>query len=144
MERAGTGIVAHVVAGIAQCEAAPPTGLAVAGDGVRVTQVLVNLLSNAIKYNHDGGWVRLRVLEASRGKIGIEVADNGIGMTEEQVAHLFEVFNRLGRERSPVDGTGIGLALAKQLLGLMGGEIGVRSTHCSGSVFTIWLRQIPR
>lgn len=127
-----------------QCEAAPPTGLAVAGDGVRVTQVLVNLLSNAIKYNHDGGWVRLRVLEASRGKIGIEVADNGIGMTEEQVAHLFEVFNRLGRERSPVEGTGIGLALAKQLLGLMGGEIGVRSTHCSGSVFTIWLRQIPR
>ena len=60
-------------------------------------------------------------------------------MDDDQLAHLFEAFNRLGRERSPVEGAGIGLALAKQLLSLMQAEIEVRSALGSGSCFTVWL-----
>ncbi len=110
-------------------------------DGMRLTQVLVNLLTNAIKYNQRGGHVCVRGLVGEPGRVGIEVSDDGFGMDDDQLTHLFEAFNRLGREHSRVDGAGIGLALAKQLLALMGGAIEVRSTPGRGSVFTVTLER---
>ena len=121
------------------CDLAAADGLMVSADAVRLTQVLVNLMSNAIKYNRQGGRVQVRALGLRDARVGVEVADDGIGMDDDQLAHLFEAFNRLGRERSPVEGAGIGLALAKQLLSLMQAEIEVRSALGSGSCFTVWL-----
>ncbi|MBA2723580.1 MAG: PAS domain S-box protein [Methylibium sp.] len=99
----------------------------VTGDALRLRQVVLNLLSNAIKYNRPGGevWVDL---EQRDGRLVLTVADNGLGMSGLQLEHLFEPFNRLGRESSPVEGTGIGLFLTRQLVHLMGGEIVVDSS----------------
>ncbi|ARN18996.1 ATP-binding protein [Piscinibacter gummiphilus] len=104
-----------------------PPATAVRADATRLRQVLLNVLSNAIKYNRPDGGVRVRVLPTEDGDVAIEVADSGIGMTPQQLARLFEPFNRLGRERSTVEGTGIGLALSRQLMALMGGSITVDS-----------------
>jgi len=95
-------------------------------DPTRLRQVVLNLLSNALKYNQPGGSVRI-ALEADADRVHLLVADTGLGMTHEQLAHLFEPFNRLGRERGAVEGTGVGLVLTRQLLRLMRGEIEVVS-----------------
>ncbi|MCW5657463.1 MAG: response regulator [Burkholderiaceae bacterium] len=111
----------------------------VRGDAVRVRQVLINLLSNAVKYNREGGHVLVcsRALDGPR--VEIEVADTGLGMTAEQIERLFQPFNRLGRERLGVEGTGIGLVIAKRLAELMGGSLQVHSQPGKGSVFTLTL-----
>jgi PAS domain S-box-containing protein len=111
----------------------------VRGDAVRVRQVLINLLSNAVKYNRDGGHVLVcsRALDGPR--VEIEIADTGLGMTAEQVDRLFQPFNRLGRERLGVEGTGIGLVIARRLAELMGGSLQVHSQPGKGSVFTLTL-----
>ncbi|CAH1386940.1 PAS domain S-box protein [Candidatus Nitrotoga sp. M5] len=110
----------------------------VRADRIRLKQVLVNLLSNAIKYNRSGGKVDVHSL-CTEGKICIEIVDTGIGMCQEQLEQLFQPFNRLGRESSGVEGTGIGLIMTKRLVELMGGEMGVESTVGVGSVFWIKL-----
>jgi CheY-like chemotaxis protein len=98
--------------------------------------VLINLLSNAIKYNRPGGFVSL---EARPGpdQVLICVSDNGKGMSSAQLEHLFEPFNRLGAERSEVEGTGIGLAIVKALVERMKGSVRAESTPGVGSVFTV-------
>jgi PAS domain S-box-containing protein len=107
-------------------------------DPARFRQVVLNLLSNAIKYNRRGGWVRV---EAIRDPyfIHIIVRDNGLGMSPEQKAQLFQPFNRLGREHSTVEGTGIGLVLVRQLVGLMGGELTLESTAGEGTCVRVTL-----
>ncbi|HSN32057.1 MAG TPA: PAS domain-containing protein, partial [Ideonella sp.] len=107
-------------------------------DRTRLRQVLINLLSNANKYNRPGGRVRI---EASRldSHLAIRVADSGRGMTREQLAHLFEPFNRLGAEREGISGTGIGLVIARVLVERMGGSIAVQSEPGQGSVFELRL-----
>ncbi|HEX2010765.1 MAG TPA: ATP-binding protein, partial [Roseateles sp.] len=95
-------------------------------DPVRLRQVLLNLLSNATKYNRAEGELRLS-LRAEAGQALIEITDTGIGMSEQQLAHLFEPFNRLGREHSGIQGTGIGLVLSRQLMALMQGALEVDS-----------------
>ncbi|HMM86943.1 CHASE domain-containing protein [Azohydromonas sp.] len=100
-----------------------PQARAVTGDLTRVKQVLTNLLSNAVKYNVDGGAVRVRTRPAGDALVAVEVADTGLGMSDEQLAHLFEPFNRLGRESGSVEGTGIGLVIARRLAELMGGSL---------------------
>jgi PAS domain S-box-containing protein len=111
----------------------------VRGDPVRVRQVLINLLSNAVKYNREGGHVLVRCRAIGGDRVQVDIADTGLGMTAEQLERLFQPFNRLGRERLGVEGTGIGLVIAKRLAELMGGSLQARSQPGEGSVFTLVL-----
>jgi PAS domain S-box-containing protein len=121
-------------------ELLPPTrALRVEGDMTRVKQILTNLLSNAIKYNVEGGLVRLTSRLRDTHTVELEVADTGLGMTAQQLSELFQPFNRLGREGSDQEGTGIGLVISQRLAQLMGGSLDVRSTDGEGSVFTVVL-----
>jgi signal transduction histidine kinase/CheY-like chemotaxis protein len=112
--------------------------LTVRADRVRLRQVLVNLLVNAIKYNRPGGQVALSSWRDG-GRIMLEVRDSGIGMDPTQLAHLFEPFNRLGAERTGIEGTGIGLVIVQRLVTLMQGQIEAHSVPGQGSCFRIWL-----
>jgi PAS domain S-box-containing protein len=105
---------------------------AVQADATRLLQVIVNLLSNAIKYNRPGGEVLVEARRASAA-LDIVVRDTGQGMSEEQLAHLFEPFNRLGAEHSGIEGSGIGLTIVKSLIEAMGGSISVRSQPGQGT-----------
>jgi CheY-like chemotaxis protein len=126
----GEGVAPHVVA-----------------DRQRLKQVLVNLLSNAVKYNRTGGEVRIAWavpcaevapdLAAPFGWLRIEVSDTGLGIPAERFDDVFLPFERLGAERTDIEGSGIGLALAKNLVDAMGGRIGVRSVHGVGSTFYV-------
>ena len=105
-------------------------------DLTRVKQVMINLLSNAIKYNRTGGSVTVRcTLDEQR--VRVHVKDTGAGLAPEQIAQLFQPFNRLGQEDSTEEGTGIGLVVTKQLVELMGGLIGVDSSPGIGSEFWV-------
>jgi PAS domain S-box-containing protein len=106
----------------------------VMADRTRLKQVLLNLLSNAIKYNKDEGTIVVTCVEVRPGRIRVSIGDSGAGLPPEQLAQLFQAFNRLGQEAGGVEGTGIGLVVAKRLVELMGGEIGMESTVGSGSV----------
>ena len=108
-------------------------------DRTRVKQVLINLLSNAIKYNRTGGNVVVESVLTTAKSIRISVRDTGDGLEPEQLAQLFQLFNRLGKESNDEQGTGIGLVVSKRLVELMGGVIGVESTVGVGSVFWIEL-----
>ena len=111
----------------------------VIADRKRLLQVLSNLLSNAIKYNQRGGWVRLS-LQPDGECQRLDVADSGPGLSPEQQALLFQPFERLGAQRGPIAGTGLGLALSRQLAQAMGTDITVRSAPGQGSVFSLALR----
>jgi PAS domain S-box-containing protein len=108
------------------------------GDATRVKQILTNLLTNAVKYNNDGGRIHVasRLVEEA---IEVTVTDTGLGMTTEQMAELFQPFNRLGRERSQQEGTGIGLVISQRLAELMGGSLRARSVPGEGSSFILSL-----
>jgi PAS domain S-box-containing protein len=121
----------------------PEGGMAVRveADRLRLRQVLVNLLSNAIKYNRPGGSVRMLAGPGPQDdELAIEVKDTGQGMSAEQMGHLFEPFNRLGAERSHIEGTGIGLMITRRLVELMGGQLKVSSEVGVGSSFTVVLK----
>src|SRR5688500_2194718 len=109
----------------------------ITADRTRVKQVLINLLFNAIKYNRPGGAVAVECRPAPPASIRISVRDTGAGLSPEQVAQLYEPFNRLGKEAGAEEGTGIGLVVTKRLVELMGGVIGVDSVVGEGSVFWI-------
>ncbi|HZM01455.1 MAG TPA: ATP-binding protein, partial [Candidatus Saccharimonadales bacterium] len=104
-------------------------------DRTRLKQILINFLSNAIKYNREQGTVEVNYTANTPGRIRISIKDTGTGLSLEKLAQLFQPFNRLGQEDSDEEGTGIGLVVAKQLIELMGGVIGVESTVGVGSVF---------
>ena len=104
-------------------------------DRTRLKQVLINLLSNAIKYNLKNGTVTVECAERAPERVRVSVRDTGAGLNAEQLAQLFQPFNRLGQEAGGEEGTGIGLVVAKRLVELMGGTIGVESTPGAGSVF---------
>ncbi|MFZ5540638.1 MAG: PAS domain-containing hybrid sensor histidine kinase/response regulator [Pseudomonadota bacterium] len=121
-----------------RCGTDPQAALFVRADRVRLRQVLTNLLSNAIKYNHRGG--RVTVSATLRdGEVALAITDTGRGLKPAQVEHLFEPFNRLGADRSPIEGTGLGLVITRRLVDMMGGRIGVTSMAEKGSCFTVWL-----
>ena len=113
-------------------------GLVALADSQRLAQVIDNLATNAVKYGAAGGEVTFRARRVHDG-VRIEVIDKGPGLSPEKQAQLFEPFNRLGLERSSVEGHGIGLALAKRLVELQGGSIGVDSVAGQGAVFWIEL-----
>jgi PAS domain S-box-containing protein len=117
---------------------AMPGSAHVLGDHQRVRQVLLNLLSNAVKYNRPGGEVRVCAVPAPDGRsVRLEVVDTGVGIPAENLPRLFTPFDRLGAENTPVEGSGIGLALSKRLMEAQGGQLGVRSTEGKGSTFWI-------
>ena len=109
--------------------------LYVSADRTRLKQVFINLLSNAIKYNSKQGKAEVTCIENTPGRVRISIENSGAGLHPEQMAQLFQPFNRLGQDSGSEEGTGIGLVLSKQLVELMGGKIGVRSTVGIGSVF---------
>jgi CheY-like chemotaxis protein len=100
---------------------------------------LLNLLSNAVKYNRDGGAIVVDCAQPAPPRLRVSVQDTGVGLSPEQVAALFQPFNRLGQEAGTQEGTGIGLVVTRRLVELMGGEIGVTSSPGVGSVFWIEL-----
>lgn len=106
-------------------------------DRTRVKQVMINLLSNAIKYNRPDGTVTVRCTLGAGNRVRISVGDTGIGLSPEQVAKLFQPFNRLGQETSSEEGTGIGLVVTRRLVELMGGRIGVDSVLGEGTEFWV-------
>lgn len=112
--------------------------LSVLADPQRLSQCLANLLTNGVKYNRRGGQVSARLV-AGQASVCIEVADNGIGMDEAQLKHLFVPFNRLGRQHSRIAGTGLGLLITRHLVNAMGGQLHVESRVGSGTRFTIEL-----
>ncbi len=107
------------------------------GDQIRIKQVMINLLSNAIKYNRNGGTVSMECAMSLDNQVRISIKDSGIGLAPEQLAQLFQPFNRLGQENGSKEGTGIGLVVTKQLVELMGGTIGVESSVGIGSLFWV-------
>jgi signal transduction histidine kinase/ActR/RegA family two-component response regulator len=111
----------------------------VQADRTRLKQVLLNLLSNAVKYNREGGTVSVECSALGPDRLRLSVVDTGMGLRPDQVAALFQPFNRLGQESGAQEGTGIGLVFTRRLVELMKGEIGVTSTPGVGSTFWITL-----
>jgi signal transduction histidine kinase/ActR/RegA family two-component response regulator len=111
----------------------------VTADRTRVKQILINLLSNAIKYNRVDGAVQVDCAVTAKGRLRISIRDTGEGLAPEQLAQLFQPFNRLGQEARTGEGTGIGLVVSRRLVELMGGLIDAESTVGAGSVFSIEL-----
>lgn len=114
----------------------------VLADAMRLKQVLLNLLSNAVKYNKVNGDVRIHCYLTDTDRVRISVSDSGGGLSFEQQALLFEPFERLDADRKAIQGTGIGLALSKRLIELMGGRIGVESEVGKGSTFWVDLARV--
>lgn len=111
----------------------------VRADPGRLKQVVVNLITNAVKYNKPEGSITLSSNLTDEGRVRFAVTDTGKGMSAEQLAQLFQPFERLGAERSDIEGTGIGLMISKSLVELMGASIGVDSRVDEGSCFWVEL-----
>ena len=111
----------------------------VQADPTRLKQVLTNLLSNAVKYNVEGGRVEVRGERLPGGQVALRVEDTGLGLSAEQLAQLFQPFNRLGREQGGTEGTGIGLVISRRLAELMGGRLEAESVPGQGATFVLTL-----
>ena len=115
-------------------------------DKLRLNQVLLNLLSNAMKFTKPGGMVSVRVLQKANGSDGsasyeFQVKDTGIGMSKEFVQHVFEPFERERTSTvSGIQGTGLGMAITKNIVDMMGGRISVVSAEGKGTTFTVSLQ----
>lgn len=119
----------------------PEAELYIQADRTRLKQVLLNLLSNAVKYNRPGGSITLGPVTLKEDLVHIPVSDTGRGLTPEQLKQLFQPFNRVGREGSTIEGTGIGLTISRQLVNMMQGHIDVTSVAGVGSTFWVELHQ---
>jgi two-component system sensor histidine kinase/response regulator len=113
------------------------------GDPLRIQQILTNLMGNSVKFTEQGE-ISLKVKRLPSEGEGIvvqfEVGDTGIGLTQEQMAKLFKSYQQAASSTSrKYGGTGLGLTISKQLVELMGGEIGVESEYGKGSVFTFYI-----
>ncbi len=117
----------------------------VIADPLKLNQIFINLMSNAIKYTPAGGTVAFRIMQQTTFKHGwgeyvFLIKDNGIGMSREFVEHIFEPFERESTAtRSGIQGAGLGMAITKNIIDMMGGEITVESETGKGSTFTVKL-----
>ena len=120
-----------------------PTAVAadafVMADRQRLQQVLLNLLSNAVKYNREAGEVFVSCQPAGPGRVRIAVRDTGHGIAPDMLQRVFTPFDRLDAERSTIEGTGLGLALSKRLVEVMGGFLTVESRLGEGTTFSVEL-----
>jgi signal transduction histidine kinase/ActR/RegA family two-component response regulator len=117
---------------------AVPAGLHVCADRQRLKQIVLNLVANAVKYNVHGGSVTVAgVTDTGDGRVQLVVADTGRGIDAAHLDKLFVPFERLGAERSTVEGTGMGLALSRRLAEAMNGTLSVESAVGAGSRFTL-------
>jgi signal transduction histidine kinase/ActR/RegA family two-component response regulator len=117
--------------------------LAVRADRQRLSQVLVNLISNAVKYNHRDGSITLSCRTEGTGHTVIVVSDTGPGLSPEHIERIFIPFERVGAEQTAVEGTGIGLPLARSLTEAMGGQLTASSVLGQGAAFTVSLPRAP-
>ena len=113
----------------------------VSADRQRLRQAITNLVSNAIKYNRRGGLVRIHGDQTTSGRIRLTVTDTGPGIPSDRQGAVFAPFERLGAEQTTVEGTGVGLTLAKRVIEAMGGAIGFDSKVGVGSTF--WIELTP-
>ncbi|MDH5378214.1 MAG: ATP-binding protein, partial [Gammaproteobacteria bacterium] len=115
-------------------------GISVEVDRRRIKQVLINLLSNAIKYNRQGGTVDVECnYDEPNTAAKITIRDTGLGIAEDKLEHIYEPFNRVGAERSDIEGTGIGLAIVSRIVQKHDGIIEIDSTVGEGTTFVITL-----
>ena len=131
-------------AGLGLSTASAAVACPVLADPTRLRQILVNLLSNAVKFNRPGGSVRVTCEALGDETIRINVTDSGRGIAAANIDRLFRPFERLDAAASGIEGTGIGLALSKRLVQLMGGRIGVHSVVGEGSTFWVDLPRAPQ
>jgi signal transduction histidine kinase/ActR/RegA family two-component response regulator len=120
-----------------------PAALAVRADRQRLAQILVNLISNAVKYNHRGGSITISCAEQDPGQASIVVTDTGPGLAPDDLERIFIPFERLGAEQTEVEGTGIGLPLARALTEAMKGHLTASSVLGQGAAFTVSLPRAP-
>jgi len=113
--------------------------LAVRADLTRLKQCIINILSNAIKYNVENGSVSVTIKADKNKRSQIIISDTGIGIASDHIDDLFKPFNRLGAEKTNIEGSGIGLALTKKIIDMMDGNLYVESKCGVGSKFSIKL-----
>jgi signal transduction histidine kinase/ActR/RegA family two-component response regulator len=121
----------------------PHPALAASVDRQRFAQILVNLLSNAVKYNRRGGRITITCREEGAGQVSVIISDTGPGLTAAELQRIFIPFERLGAERTGIEGTGIGLPLARAYTEAMGGRLNASSVPGEGSAFTVTLPRAP-
>jgi len=119
------------------------SGYILRADRMRIKQVLINYLSNAIKYNRPEGRVNVTYQPVQKDRLRVSVSDTGIGLDEAQQAHMFKAFERAVPQGTIIEGTGIGLAICKELVEMMGGSVGMTSVVEQGSTFWFELKQAP-
>ncbi|WP_448269986.1 response regulator [Nostoc sp. DSM 114159] len=108
-------------------------------DMEKFDKVVYNLLSNAMKFTPEGGTIGVR-LKSERDRCILQVQDTGIGIVKEQIPHLFERFRQAeGSANRSYEGSGLGLALVKELVELHGGQVTVESVYGEGTTFSLWL-----
>jgi CheY-like chemotaxis protein/anti-sigma regulatory factor (Ser/Thr protein kinase) len=119
------------------------SALAVRADRHRLRQVLVNLMSNAVKYNRFGGTITVASRVEAAGQVSVVITDTGPGLAPEDLETIFVPFERVGAEQTAVEGTGIGLPLARSMAEAMGGRLTASSVRGEGSAFAISLSRAP-
>jgi signal transduction histidine kinase len=125
---------------VTRCE---PADALISADPVRLKQILYNLLSNAVKFTAPGGQINLSARVDSTEAV-IAVRDDGIGIRAEDMRLIFEPFRQAKHTSFKQDGTGLGLPLVRQLVGLHGGRVWLDSVPGEGSCFTFTLPQAIR
>jgi len=122
----------------------PDKPLLVWVDRQKMSQAVLNVLSNAYKYSPDGGDVELRFvhrIEQARAQVGVEIQDHGIGLSADQLARVGERFFRADKSGN-IPGTGLGVAIVKEIMDVLGGDLALSSEWGQGTTMTLWLPSV--